>query len=73
MPSNTSFPAWTRHAVFYEIYPQSFFDANGDGVGDLEGLRQKLDYIRETGATALWTLAKTTAISASTRHTQAPV
>ncbi len=47
-------PKWTRNAVFYEVYPQTFLDTDGDGVGDLEGIRQKLGYIRSTGATAIW-------------------
>jgi alpha-glucosidase len=44
---------WIRHAIFYEVYPQTFFDTNGDGIGDLEGVIRKLDYIRDTGATAI--------------------
>jgi hypothetical protein len=36
--------SWLKTAVFYEIYPQSFYDSNGDGIGDLQGLIQKLDY-----------------------------
>lgn len=47
-------PTWLDDAVFYEIYPQSFLDANGDGIGDLEGIIQKLDYITELGCNALW-------------------
>ncbi|MDR1898423.1 MAG: hypothetical protein LBQ55_00260 [Treponema sp.] len=47
-------PKWLEDAVFYEIYPQSFFDANGDGIGDFEGIIQKLDYIRDLGCNALW-------------------
>ncbi|MDR2398564.1 MAG: hypothetical protein LBD74_07390 [Spirochaetaceae bacterium] len=47
-------PSWLEDAVFYEIYPQSFYDANGDGIGDLEGIIQKLDYIRGVGFNALW-------------------
>ena len=47
-------PAWSRHAVFYQVYPQSFLDTNGDGIGDLEGVIRKLDYIRSVGATAVW-------------------
>ncbi|WP_269522391.1 alpha-amylase family glycosyl hydrolase [Coraliomargarita parva] len=47
-------PDWTRNAVFYEVYPQSFYDTNGDGIGDLEGVIQKLDYIKDLGATAIW-------------------
>lgn len=47
-------PNWLKDAVFYEIYPQSFYDSNGDGIGDLEGIIQKLDYIKELGCNALW-------------------
>ena len=47
-------PKWFADAVFYEIYPQSFMDANGDGIGDFEGIIQKLDYIRDLGCNALW-------------------
>ncbi|MCL2192862.1 MAG: alpha-amylase family glycosyl hydrolase [Treponema sp.] len=45
---------WLNDAVFYEIYPQSFYDANGDGIGDIEGIIQKLDYIHSLGCNALW-------------------
>lgn len=47
-------PEWLRDAVFYQIYPQSFRDANGDGIGDLAGIIEKLDYVRDTGFTAIW-------------------
>jgi glycosidase len=47
-------PEWLRRAVFYQVYPQSFYDSNGDGVGDLPGLISKLDYLQELGVTALW-------------------
>ncbi|MDR3285044.1 MAG: hypothetical protein LBS97_07700 [Treponema sp.] len=47
-------PKWLEDAVFYEIYPQSFYDANGDGIGDFEGIIQKLDYIKDLGCNALW-------------------
>lgn len=47
-------PAWLKNAVFYEIYPQSFRDSNGDGIGDFNGIIQKLDYIRDLGCNALW-------------------
>jgi maltose alpha-D-glucosyltransferase/alpha-amylase len=47
-------PAWLPNAVFYQVYPQSFRDANGDGIGDLPGLIEKLDYIRWLGCTAIW-------------------
>lgn len=47
-------PAWCENAVFYEVYPQTFYDSNGDGIGDLEGVIRKLDYIADLGATAIW-------------------
>lgn len=47
-------PEWLEKAVFYQIYPQSFKDSNGDGIGDFGGIMEKLDYIRELGCTALW-------------------
>lgn len=47
-------PKWLHDAVFYEIYPQSFKDANGDGIGDFEGIIEKLDYIKELGCNAIW-------------------
>lgn len=46
--------SWLSSAVFYNIYPQSFYDTNADGIGDLKGIREKLPYIRETGFTAIW-------------------
>lgn len=45
---------WYKHAVFYEIYPQSFMDANGDGIGDFNGIIEKLDYIKGLGCNAIW-------------------
>ncbi|MBR4017251.1 MAG: glycosylase [Oscillospiraceae bacterium] len=45
---------WFSDAVIYEIYPQSFYDTNGDGLGDLQGIIQKLDYIADMGYTAIW-------------------
>lgn len=47
-------PKWLDNAVFYEIYPQSFKDSNGDGIGDFKGIISKLDYIKELGCNALW-------------------
>ena len=47
-------PKWLDDAVFYEIYPQSFYDSNGDGIGDIQGIIEKLDYIKGLGCTALW-------------------
>ncbi|MBB5870434.1 alpha-glucosidase [Allocatelliglobosispora scoriae] len=45
---------WWRDAVVYQIYPRSFADANGDGTGDLQGVRQKLTYLKRLGVDALW-------------------
>ena len=45
---------WLDDAVFYEIYPQSFNDTNADGIGDFQGIIDKLDYIKETGFNAIW-------------------
>lgn len=45
---------WWQHAVFYEIYPRSFADSNNDGVGDLNGIASKLDYLKELGVDAIW-------------------
>ena len=47
-------PEWLDNAVFYEIYPQSFKDTNGDGIGDFKGITEKLDYIKELGCNAVW-------------------
>ena len=47
-------PKWLDNAVFYEIYPQSFNDSNGDGIGDFQGIIDKLDYIRDLGCNAIW-------------------
>lgn len=49
-----SVPAWLGDAIFYQVYPQSFCDSNGDGIGDINGIISKLDYIRQTGFNALW-------------------
>jgi maltose alpha-D-glucosyltransferase/alpha-amylase len=47
-------PKWVNNAVFYQVYPQSFYDSNGDGIGDLPGIIQKLDYIKSLGVDAVW-------------------
>ena len=45
---------WWEDAVFYQIYPRSFMDSNGDGIGDIRGIESRLDHITSLGADALW-------------------
>ena len=45
---------WWRGAVIYQIYPRSFQDSNGDGVGDLPGITRRLDYVAALGVDAIW-------------------
>ncbi|WP_030156231.1 glycoside hydrolase family 13 protein [Streptomyces sp. NRRL S-244] len=47
-------PGWWREAVIYQVYPRSFADSNGDGMGDLEGIRSRLPYLKELGVDAVW-------------------
>ncbi|HEV3050926.1 MAG TPA: alpha-amylase family glycosyl hydrolase, partial [Longimicrobium sp.] len=47
-------PAWWQRGVIYQIYPRSFQDTNGDGVGDLRGIVQRLDYLEWLGVDAVW-------------------
>ncbi|MCC5874969.1 MAG: maltose alpha-D-glucosyltransferase [Candidatus Sumerlaeia bacterium] len=47
---------WYKDAIIYEVFVRSFRDGNGDGIGDFQGLTEKLDYIRELGATCIWLL-----------------
>ncbi|MCD7820505.1 MAG: alpha-glucosidase, partial [Lachnospiraceae bacterium] len=46
--------AWWKEAVVYQIYPRSFMDSNGDGIGDLKGITQRLDYLRDLGVSVIW-------------------
>ena len=45
---------WWHDKVAYQIYPKSFYDANGDGIGDLRGIISKLDYLKELGIDIIW-------------------
>lgn len=45
---------WWKNAVFYQIYPRSFQDSNGDGIGDIQGIISRLDYLQELGVTGIW-------------------
>lgn len=46
--------AWWKEAVVYQIYPRSFMDSNGDGIGDINGITSRLDYLKELGVDVLW-------------------
>ena len=50
-PKNTP---WWQRCTIYQIYPRSFQDSDGDGIGDLKGIEQRLDYLRELGVDAIW-------------------
>ena len=45
---------WWRAAVVYQVYPRSFADASGDGIGDLRGILSRLDHLQELGVDAVW-------------------
>lgn len=47
-------PEWIRNAVFYDIYPSSFMDSDGNGIGDIPGIISKLDYVKSLGVDAIW-------------------
>ena len=46
--------AWWKNGIVYQIYPRSFQDSNGDGIGDLPGIRRRLDYLADLGVDAIW-------------------
>ncbi len=52
--NDTTGKAWWKEAVVYQIYPRSFKDSNGDGVGDLNGITSKLDYVKSLGVNVVW-------------------
>ena len=56
LPGSAADPLWYKDAVIYELHVRAFADGNNDGVGDLQGLIQKLDYLQELGVTCLWLL-----------------
>ena len=46
--------AWWKESIVYQIYPRSFYDSNGDGIGDLRGIIEKLDYLKLLGVDIIW-------------------
>ncbi|KAG7090475.1 hypothetical protein E1B28_009589 [Marasmius oreades] len=54
VPNHTEDRKWWKESVIYQIYPTSFYDTNGDGIGDLKGIQSKLDHIKDLGATVIW-------------------
>ena len=68
-------PSWVHHAVVYQIYPQTFCDSDGDGIGDLPGIIEKLDYVKSLGVDAIWLnpfFATTTRSRRATAQTTTP-
>ncbi len=55
-PGSVADPLWFKDAVIYEIHVKAFYDSNNDGLGDFQGLMQKLDYLQDLGVTCLWVL-----------------
>lgn len=53
-PKKSNAPAWWKESIIYQIYPRSFQDSNHDGIGDLRGIIDRLDYLQTLGVTALW-------------------
>src|SRR5437588_12890712 len=49
-------PLWYKDAIVYELHVKAFFDSNNDGIGDVAGLTEKLDYIRDLGVNTVWLL-----------------
>ncbi len=54
IPEKKTESLWWRDGVIYQIYPRSYMDTNGDGIGDLKGIIGKLDYLSDLGITAIW-------------------
>lgn len=52
--SRRPYRAWRKDVAVYQIYPSSFNDTNGDGIGDLRGIIEKLDYLKKLGVNAIW-------------------
>ena len=55
-PLKNNDPLWFKDAIIYEVSVRAFFDSNGDGIGDFQGLIQKLDYLEDLGINTIWLL-----------------
>ena len=51
---SSAHPSWLKDAVFYQIYPSSYQDSDGNGIGDIPGIISRLDYIKSIGVSAIW-------------------
>jgi len=56
LPGSAQDPLWFKDAIIYELHVRAFFDSNNDGIGDFQGLTQRLDYLQDLGVTCLWLL-----------------
>jgi len=56
VPGSATDPLWFKDAIIYELHVRAFFDSNNDGIGDFQGLTQRLDYLQDLGVTCLWLL-----------------
>ncbi len=56
VPGSAGDPLWFKDAIIYELHVRAFFDSNNDGIGDFQGLTQRLDYLQDLGVTCLWLL-----------------
>ena len=54
MPADRAGRTWWRDGVLYQIYPRSFMDTNGDGIGDLRGITERLDHLQWLGVDGIW-------------------
>ena len=56
---------WWKESIVYQIYPRSFKDSNGDGIGDLNGITEKMDYLEKLGVNVVWLDRKSTRLNSS--------
>ncbi len=73
--SASSSDPWWKHAVIYEIYPRSFQDSDGDGIGDINGITSRLNYLKDLGVNAIWIspMYPSSIPGLRSRHHRAPI